>query len=790
MNTARRAFTLLEAIIALAIFAGVMAAVLGTMQSGSQLKTAIQVGDSAGNSSSAAVQKVAMALRYADINKIFLDGTDWLKTEGASDYYSFKVCTGFSVQDGGSAASLDRMVQYTRGVILRFSPDPGDAGTATLYRWEFPLSTSGLPPSVEEYRPIATGLAWEFVARPGESPQRGFKIEQLDKTQASVTGNRLMIRAVTFSDAMQGGASTGTSTAIDSDMRPYKLIETAVFLRSSMFDAVGLLPPSITSAATAAGNIGASFIYDITATNDPTSYAAVNLPDGLSRIAGTGRISGTPTKEGTFVIGVSAFNSAGSDYENVTLSIKGPLPVITSANSINVLAGDSVSYQIAADNGPISAFSATGLPAWLTLGSGGLITGKAPASLTTSTTSYATMSAANANGTASEPLTIVASTAPLGPPEILTSGTLSCTVGKPWVYRLEASNNPGAFFADALPSWLLLDGSGLLSGTPPDTGYVNVTVWASNEAGEGAKAGLGIQINDPVPAISSAASASGTVGDGSFMHQLTAINTNSSAVWSLSSDAPAWLVLDATKGTLVGTPTAAGTFAFKVTVANTAASDGAAIGSDTQVLTLEIAPLPPPSVTITSPLSATPEVQLSAQISVWPSFDSFDTGGLPSWLTLTRLSSTSGQLSGTPTAALSNSTVPVEITAINESGKGVAATIINIGQPSTYPVITTPVRVVTTQGSKTTTTWTGTVAAGNGRALAYKTSNPNKGTLLNFSWSVAPSTHSLTLTPATSSSNTFVLTASGDQSAAAIAITVTLSDAGVPALTTTRTFSY
>jgi rhamnogalacturonan endolyase len=52
--------------------------------------------------------------------------------------------------------------------------------------------------------------------------------------------------------------------------------------------------PTITSAATAQGQVGVAFTYQITATLDPTSFGASGLPANLVLDPSTGFISGTP----------------------------------------------------------------------------------------------------------------------------------------------------------------------------------------------------------------------------------------------------------------------------------------------------------------------------------------------------------------------------------------------------------------------------------------------------------------------------------------------------------------
>src|SRR5205807_3903991 len=65
--------------------------------------------------------------------------------------------------------------------------------------------------------------------------------------------------------------------------------------------------PVITSPLTATGQVGVSFSYTITATNNPTSYNATGLPPGLSQGNGSNRnvISGTPTTAGTYNVTIT-----------------------------------------------------------------------------------------------------------------------------------------------------------------------------------------------------------------------------------------------------------------------------------------------------------------------------------------------------------------------------------------------------------------------------------------------------------------------------------------------------
>jgi len=81
----------------------------------------------------------------------------------------------------------------------------------------------------------------------------------------------------------------------------------------------------ITSADTDTATLGQSFSYTITTHNAPTSYAAANLPPGLSLNAVTGEISGKPTTVGTYTIMLSSSNDNGTGNQTLTLTVVNPL---------------------------------------------------------------------------------------------------------------------------------------------------------------------------------------------------------------------------------------------------------------------------------------------------------------------------------------------------------------------------------------------------------------------------------------------------------------------------------
>jgi uncharacterized repeat protein (TIGR03803 family) len=94
-------------------------------------------------------------------------------------------------------------------------------------------------------------------------------------------------------------------------------------------------PPVITSALSATGFTTAPFSYQITATNNPTSFGASGLPPGIS-VGSSGYINGTPTSTGTFNATISAGNLGGTGTATLVITVTTPPPAIV--DSLTALA--------------------------------------------------------------------------------------------------------------------------------------------------------------------------------------------------------------------------------------------------------------------------------------------------------------------------------------------------------------------------------------------------------------------------------------------------------------------
>ncbi len=80
-------------------------------------------------------------------------------------------------------------------------------------------------------------------------------------------------------------------------------------------------PPVITSPLAATGRVGDSFVYQLAASGNPTSFNATGLPAGLVLHSATGVIDGIPTSVGVFNVSLAVTNSFGSGTATLVLAI-------------------------------------------------------------------------------------------------------------------------------------------------------------------------------------------------------------------------------------------------------------------------------------------------------------------------------------------------------------------------------------------------------------------------------------------------------------------------------------
>jgi hypothetical protein len=227
------------------------------------------------------------------------------------------------------------------------------------------------------------------------------------------------------------------------------------------------------------------YSYQVTVTDYdfPISYSATQLPSWLSISTSGGDVTGTPPGPGTYVFNPIANNLAGSTGLQVTLAVaptSSGAPQITSAASASCTAGTPYTYQILANDGPITAYSALALPPGLLFNeTSGLIYGTP----TTAGTYNVPITVTNAVTTYAAVLTMTIGPTPV--PVLSSSLAVGASPNSLFSYQIPATGIVSSYSeTGALPTGLQLNTStGIISGTPTTSGTYTVTVSATNGTG-------------------------------------------------------------------------------------------------------------------------------------------------------------------------------------------------------------------------------------------------------------------------------------------------------------------
>jgi len=271
-------------------------------------------------------------------------------------------------------------------------------------------------------------------------------------------------------------------------------------------------------------------------------------------------------------------------------------------------------------------------------------------------------------------------------------------------YKINSSaSGTVVYAATGLPPGLGISSSqGTITGTPTTSGTYtgSVSITDANGFVNSAAIVIPIAAAEGTPSISSAATASGTVGSAFSAYSVTAtVPSGANPVTSFNIGAlPPGLSAggSAAAPTIIGTPTAAGAYSVALS-ANSASGTGA-----TSTLTITIAPA------LTAPVISGSNVQTVAingpfnyPITASNTPTSFEASGLPVGLSL---NSATGQISGTASVP---GVYPVTLRAFNASGAGAPFTLTitvgalpvissattasaNVGTPFSYTITSTP----------------------------------------------------------------------------------------------------
>ena len=445
-----------------------------------------------------------------------------------------------------------------------------------------------------------------------------------------------------------------------------------------------------------------------------------SLPAGLTLSSTTGAISGTPsTVTASASYTITATNTGGTDTASVTIVVNDVQPLIGyNPSSFTLTKGNTMSTASPTlfGTGQVVSWSVSpALPSGISLNtSTGDISGT-PTAITASAT-Y-TITATNSGGSDTTTVTIVVNDAV----PIIAYSPTSYTLTKDVAMTTSTPSSTGGAvvtwsISPSLPSGLSFDTStGAISGTPDTiTSSASYTITASNTGGSDT-ATITIVVNDEAPSSITYSPNSFTLTKGTAMTATTPSASGGAVTsWSVSPSLPAGLSLDTSTGEISGTPTAVTSSAtYTVTASNTG-------GSDTATLTIVVNDVAPSSVSY-SPNSFT-LTKGTAMTAVTPSSSG---GTVTSWSVSPSLpaglslDTSTGEISGTPTAVTSSATYT--ITASNTGGSDTATVTIVVNDVAPSSITYSPNSFTLTKGT----------------AMTAVTPSTSGGTVT--SWSVSPS---------------------------------------------------
>jgi hypothetical protein len=527
---------------------------------------------------------------------------------------------------------------------------------------------------------------------------------------------------------------------------------------------------AVTTTTLPAGSVTAGATYPSTTLvaavgTAPYTWAVTsgNLPAGLT-LSTSGTVSGTPTATGTFNFTVTVTDSstpAKTTTANLSITINAKLAITSSGllSTTGEVGGAFPSTPLAATGGvsPYTwAVNSGNLPAGLSLGSNGSITGTISSSATPGTYNFTAKVTDSQGGTAvsgtisitlDAALSITAPTLPTGVVSVNYSAS---------AFTASGGSGTGYTFAVAsgsLPAPLTLGAStGLISAGPPTTsGTFTFTVKVTDSLGYTATTGgLSITIN---PAISVTLNPAGpaTLDQGkSQLVKATVSNDPNNAGVNWSAVTGSGTLSSSTATSTIYNAPASVTSAGSATFTATSKTD------PTKSATFTVDLVPPPQITTTTMPAGNLNGTYNGTVT--------ETGGVgpytwaivtaPAGLTLSSSTTNQVKVQGAPTVAGNNQTFTIMVTdaqGLSSTSTGLTITVyptLTIAAPS-LPLPTGVVGVSYAAGE----TFTASGGSGTYTAWAVVAGNP-----LPAGLSLSPTsgtTTSITGTPTASGTSSF-----------------------------------
>jgi hypothetical protein len=406
---------------------------------------------------------------------------------------------------------------------------------------------------------------------------------------------------------------------------------------------------TVTNPGVSSGTAGTAFSQTFTQSGGQgTITFSINsgtLPTGLT-LSTAGVLSGTPTQTGSFPITVKATDQNGCVGTGSTYTLVISCQTITVTNPVVAtgVAGAPFSQtftQTGAIGGATFSLNSGSLPAGLSLSTAGVLSGTP-----TQTGSFPiTVKVTDGNGCtgtgATYTLTITCQPITVTNP-VTTTGTIGSPFSQTFTQVGAIGTATFTLNTGSLPGGLTLSAAGVLSGTPTATGSFPITVKVTDSNGcTGVSSTYTLVINCQTITVSNPGNSNATVGT-AFSDTFTQSGALGGATFTLNTGTlPAGITL-ATNGTIVGTPTQAGSFPITVKVTDGNGCTGIS-STYTLVVVCQVITVTNPGVT-TGTVDAAFSQTFTQTGAVGTATFTLNTGSLPSGLTL----STAGVLSGAP----------------------------------------------------------------------------------------------------------------------------------------------
>ncbi len=294
----------------------------------------------------------------------------------------------------------------------------------------------------------------------------------------------------------------------------------------------------------------------------PYTFSSSNMPAGLT-LASDGTISGTPTSNGTFNYTVTVTDAAGNKG-TFNCSVTVQPPPYASCVTIYAVQGTAITPTQLTGSGGAGGpytFSATGLPSGLSISSSGLITGTPTASGTVTYTVTVTDKAGN-KGTFQ--CTITVTSKPTCPTCVSITAVQGTAITPAQLTGTGGAGGPYTFTATGLPSGLYISSSGLITGTPTESGTFTYTVTIKDKAGNTGTFQCTVTVSPP-PTCPSCVSVIAYKNVQITSAQVTGTGGTGGPYKFTATGLPSGLTISS-GGVISGTPTVSGTFTYTVTV--------------------------------------------------------------------------------------------------------------------------------------------------------------------------------------------------------------------------------